>query len=109
MAKQILWGQAVRKIILSLSAALALMLGSSAAMADQYRDSIDDTPSAGAMAFDLLLVRPLGLAATVLGTGLFILQLPLSFIQGVEPSDPARKLVVEPAKFTFERPLGAMD
>ena len=49
------------------------------------------------------------LLVTVLGTGLFVLQLPLSLIQGTPPSDPARKLIMEPAKFTFERPLGAME
>ncbi len=99
----------MRKIILSLTAALAMMLASTTASADQYRDSVDDTPSAGAMAFDLVLVRPVSLVATVLGTGLFVLQLPLSLIQGTPPSDPARKLIMEPAKFTFERPLGAME
>lgn len=61
------------------------------------------------MAFDLVLVRPLGLVATVLGTGLFILQLPLSLIQGEPPVDPAKRLIVEPAQFTFQRPLGQMD
>ncbi|NKF20694.1 hypothetical protein [Solimonas marina] len=67
---------------------------------------VDTAPSAGAMTIDLLLVRPLGLVATVLGTGLFVLQLPLSVVQGEPPSDPARKLIVEPARFTFRRPLG---
>ena len=99
----------MRKTILSLMTAAVMTVCSSSVSADAYRDSIDDTPSAGAMAFDLALVRPLGLAATVLGAGLFVVQLPLSLIQGKPPSDPARKLIVEPAKFTFQRPLGAMD
>lgn len=61
------------------------------------------------MLVDLVLVRPVSLVATVLGTGLFVLQLPLSLIQGTPPSDPARKLIVEPAKYTFQRPLGSME
>lgn len=96
--------------ILASCAAAALLLSSFAAVADDAdRDGIDDTPSAGAMAFDLVLVRPLGLVATVLGTGLFILQLPLSIVQGELPSDPAKQLVVKPAQYTFTRPLGQME
>lgn len=95
--------------MLNLTAAAAIAVCSSVAYADEYRESIDGTPSAGAMAFDLVIVRPIGLVATVLGAGLFVLQLPLSLIQGEPPSEPAKKLVEEPAKFTFTRPLGVMD
>lgn len=70
---------------------------------------IDTAPSAGAMAFDLVVVRPLSLVATLLGSGLFLLQLPLNLIQGTPPVDPAQKLVVEPARYTFDRPLGVME
>jgi hypothetical protein len=58
------------------------------------------------MAADLIIARPLGLAATVLGTAVFIVALPFSAISG-NVSDPARRLIVEPAEFTFTRPLGA--
>jgi hypothetical protein len=96
----------VRRIIAA--AAVLLALSSGPVRAEDYR-SAGDAPGAGAMAFDLVLVRPLGLVATVLGTGLFILQLPLSLIQGEPPVDPAKRLIVEPAQFTFQRPLGQMD
>ena len=69
----------------------------------------DNAPSAGAMAFDLVVIRPLSLVATMLGSGLFLLQLPLDLIQGTPPIDPAQKLVVEPARYTFDRPLGVME
>lgn len=69
----------------------------------------DNAPSAGAMAFDLVVIRPLSLVATLLGSGLFLLQLPLDLIQGTPPVDPAQKLVVEPARYTFDRPLGVME
>lgn len=98
----------MRRILICLAAAV-LATSASIANADSYRDSIDDTPSAGAMAFDLLIVRPVGLVGLVLGTGLFVLQLPLALIQGEAPEDPARRLVVEPARFTFTRPLGQME
>jgi hypothetical protein len=99
----------VRKIILGAAIAAALSLHIGLATADETRETLDGTPSAGAMAFDLILVRPVGLVATVLGAGLFVLQLPLSMIQGEPPSAPAKKLVVEPAQFTFSRPLGVME
>ncbi len=90
-------------------AAAALTLAAANAAAQTSRDGIDDTPSASAMAFDLLIVRPLGLVATVAGVGLFVVNLPLSLVQGEPPIEPARKFIVEPARFTFERPLGDMD
>jgi hypothetical protein len=60
------------------------------------------------MGFDLLLARPVGLAATVLGTAIFVVGLPFEAISG-DFADPARRLVVEPAKFTFTRKLGVME
>jgi len=94
--------------IQSFAAAAVLALSVGVAQA-QVTQEVDTAPSAVAMAADLLVVRPVSLVATVLGTGLFVLQLPLSLIQGEPPSEPARKLVVEPAKYTFSRPLGDME
>jgi hypothetical protein len=89
-------------------AAAALALSAMSAQA-QDRDGIDNTPSAAAMAFDFVLVRPLGLVATILGTGLFIAQLPFDAVMKDGAAVPAQKLVVDPASFTFRRPLGQMD
>ena len=93
--------------------AIVLTLASVPAFADevvQGEDVLPDSaPSAGAMAFDLVVIRPLSLVATLLGSGLFLLQLPLDLIQGTPPVDPAQKLVVEPARYTFDRPLGVME
>ena len=99
----------MRKTILGVALGASLALFSGFVAADEYRETIDGKPSAGAMAFDLIVVRPVSLVATVLGTGLFFLSLPLSLIQGEPPGDPAQKLVIEPAKFTFDRPLGVME
>ncbi|NGY05519.1 hypothetical protein [Solimonas terrae] len=90
----------------TVAAVLAMTIGSAHA---QVTQDVDTSPSAVAMAADLLIVRPLGLVATVLGTGLFVLQLPLSVVQGEPPADPARKLIVAPAQFTFSRPLGDLE
>ena len=88
--------------------AAALTLGIGTAQAAENDAIVDTAPSAGAMAADLLVVRPVSLVAAVLGTGLFIVQLPLSAIQG-EIRDPARKLVADPWRYTFTRPLGEID
>ncbi len=88
--------------------AAALMAAASLAQAQSSLDGMDEAPSAAAMAFDAVIVRPLGLVATVAGIGLFIVHLPFSLIAGEPPSDPARRLIAEPAAYTFTRPLGEM-
>jgi len=65
----------------------------------------EDNLGAGKMAVDFFLIRPLGVATTALGTALFIVSLPFSAL-GRNVKTAAKTLVVEPAKFTFFRPLG---
>ena len=89
-----------------LTLAVAALFASAAARADDssLHDG-DHAPAGIAMAVDLALARPIGLGATVLGTVVFIVGLPFELLAG-NVSDPARKLIVEPARFTFTRPLG---
>lgn len=106
----------------SLLAGSALLLGASAAQAQSYENqqktptyqqeqkfSQAGSPSAGMMMFDMVLVRPLGLAATAIGTGLFLINLPFSELEGNGPGEPFKVLVEQPAKFTFTRPLGQIN
>jgi hypothetical protein len=60
------------------------------------------------MAADALFVRPLGLAATILGTGLFVISLPFSALGG-NTGEAFEEMVVDPARFTFTRELGEFD
>jgi hypothetical protein len=98
-----------KSMLLSFTAAAALSLSASAMAADdvdaQFVTEADNTPSSGAIAADIVLLRPLGLAGTVLGTALFVVGLPFEAISG-DISGPAKRLVAQPAKFTFTRPLG---
>lgn len=71
-------------------------------------DVTGEPPSATAMGFDVLLVRPLGLVSTVAGTGLFVVSLPFSIL-GMNTGEAAVRLVGEPARFTFVRPLGEFE
>jgi len=57
------------------------------------------------MVADALIVRPLGVCATILGVGFFIISLPFSALGG-NVKEAGKKLIVAPAKFTFKRPLG---
>ena len=57
------------------------------------------------MVADLILVRPAGIVATVFGSAVFIVALPFSLLGG-NTDDAYRNLIVAPAKFTFQRPLG---
>lgn len=87
------------------AAAAALLFGASAQAYDQV---IDETPSAEAMTFDLFIVRPLGLAGTIVGTAVYFVALPVNLLT-FNLADPARRLIIEPAKFTFVRDLGDLD
>lgn len=64
--------------------------------------------TATSMLFDLIFLRPLGLAATGVGAAAFILSLPFSALGG-NTGEAAQKLVVAPAKYTFTRPLGSKE
>jgi len=64
-------------------------------------------PSAGAVVSDLLVLRPLGFAGTVLGGAAFVVSLPVTLAtHKVEPVEET--LVERPFDYTFERPLGQM-
>jgi hypothetical protein len=59
----------------------------------------------GKMAADGLIVRPLGICATVIGGAIFIVSLPFSALGG--NTKPAYDyLLADPFKYTFNRPLG---
>lgn len=68
----------------------------------------DNAPSAESMSLDLFLVRPLSLVGTVLGTAVFIISTPFCALAW-NCGEPARRLIVEPAKYTFTRELGDLD
>lgn len=84
---------------------LAQAESAAATAGDQPVYSGDVTPDGAAMVADLVFARPLGLAATLLGGAIFVVGLPFEAMSG-DISGPARKLVGEPAEFTFTRPLG---
>ena len=62
-------------------------------------------PSSAAVAADAIIGRPLGLATTIAGTGVFLVTLPFSLTSG-STAEAAWGLSGRPAGWTFVRPLG---
>jgi hypothetical protein len=71
-------------------------------------DMVIDEGSADAMIGDLVFLRPAGLLALVGGSVVFVLSLPFSALGG-NVGEAAQKLVVDPARYTFVRPLGHVE
>lgn len=86
--------------------AVSSIMFTATAMAAPY-NQINSKPSGGAMLADTLLVRPAMLVGTALGVVTFIATLPFSALGG-NVDEAAKSLVLEPAEYTFIRPLGEM-
>lgn len=76
--------------------------------AEEANALIESTPNVESMLVDLFFARPLGLVATVLGTAAFIVSLPFSALGG-NTHTAYQKMVENPGRFTFKRPLGQFD
>lgn len=74
----------------------------------ESNETLEASNAAGMMLLDAFLLRPLGLAATVLGTATFIVTLPFS-LPTRSADNTAKFLVVKPANYTFARPLGEVE
>ena len=74
---------------------------------DSYTVRTEDV-SAEEIIVDGLLLRPGGIVATVLGTAVFVVILPFS-IPTKSVNKRAQKLIVDPARYTFVRPLGQIE
>ena len=91
-----------------LVAALFLWTTSLVHAAEDASIARGDDVSAEAMVVDGLLLRPGGVIATLVGSVVFVVTLPFS-IPTKSVDKAAQKLVVDPAKYTFVRPLGQIE
>jgi len=64
-----------------------------------------EEPGAGLMMWDLVAVRPFSIAASVIGSAFFIVSYPFAALGG-NADVAGEKLVKEPFRYTFKRPLG---
>lgn len=93
----------------SIALVMVLMFG---AMPESAVAAAEPGPVSGDRGTDMLVdavvVRPLGLVATLLGTALTVVALPFTIPSGSVESS-AREWIVRPADYTFKRPLGDFD
>lgn len=83
----------------------ALLIAHQPVLAASASQVDDAEPNAGEMTADLLVARPLGAAAFVAGTAVFLVSLPFTMLGG-NVAEAGDALVAGPAKATFNRCLG---
>jgi hypothetical protein len=90
-------------IIFGMIVALIGMPLATSALAQEFFQ--DKEPSGGQMVYDMVVLRPVGLVATAVGSVFWLVTLPFSAL-GDNTTTATKKLVKEPAAYTFKRPLG---
>ena len=99
-------GWTKRSLVFLMVAALVWTTTGFSAFAQDQK--LEEGTSAEGMIADFVFLRPLGIAATAVGTVFFIASLPFSAPSG-SAKEAFQKLVAEPAGFTFARPLGKVN
>ena len=92
---------------LFLVAGLALIAHGQTSSETPHHDSVQgqESPQAGTIIGDLVIVRPFGFIFTALGVVGTVVSLPFAVPTG-SVGMVAQKLVADPFAFTFTRPLG---
>jgi len=85
--------------------AVALMMCMFLPQALWAQDAVDESPHEFAMAGDLLVARPIGLAMVVGGTAVWLVSLPFTLLSG-HVGEAADTLIAGPVETTFMRCLG---
>ncbi len=67
-----------------------------------------EEPSPDEVAADLLFIRPIAFSAIIVGSAIYIVSLPFTLPTG-NVKLAGKKLVLEPWKHTFSKPLGELD
>jgi hypothetical protein len=75
---------------------------------DSYMTKDRGDVSAEGIIVDGLVLKPAGLVATIVGAVAFVVILPVS-IPTKSVDKAAQKLIVDPARYTFVRPLGQIE
>ena len=90
-------------VVFGVITALIAVPFATSALAQEYFETQE--PGGDAMMYDMFIIRPAGLVATVVGSAVWLISLPFSAL-GDNVDTATEKLVKEPAAFTFKRPLG---
>ena len=90
-------------IFFMIATLLVIPFGFSALAEDEFET---EQPGGGAMIYDFLVMRPVGIISTAVGSVFFVISYPFAALGG--NTDMAKeKLVKDPFNYTFKRPLGA--
>ena len=92
-----------KSVVCLIIAAMIIIPFCSGALATEYFEAKE--PGSGAMMFDAAVVRPVGIVATAVGSVFWLISLPFSAL-GDNVDSATEKLVKDPARYTFKRPLG---
>lgn len=94
-------------LVLLATASLLAATAAPAAAADVETSGSREHASQLSPTVDAVLLRPLGIVATVVGSGMFLVSSP--FFLATRPQEihePFRVLVIRPGVWTWGRPLG---
>ena len=97
-----------RKVLGMLVAAIIMITSMNPTALAAIEDPRSEVSGAG-MAFDLVILRPLGIATTVIGCGFFVISLPFTVWTEERIKQSGHSFVGEPASYTFVRPLGDLN
>jgi hypothetical protein len=94
---------AKKSLVIFMISMLLIAPLASTALAEEFFERQD--PSGGMMIFDLVIIRPIGIVATAVGSVFYVISLPFSLLGG-NSGEAAAALMKDPAAYTFNRPLG---
>lgn len=101
-----MYGWTKRLLVFVMVIALVCTTAGFSALAQD--SGMKDEPRGDAMIADFVLVRPMGIVATAVGTAFWVVSLPFSAL-GKNTGVAWNKLVKDPFVFTFSRPLGKFE
>jgi len=98
-------GMKIEKKLLASAMAMTLSLGIFSGGMSAASDGNRPEPTGGEMFADALIVRPVTLAASVVGAATWVVTLPFTLFSG-NAGDAGKSWVLDPLGYTFVRPLG---
>jgi len=104
---------ALLRIVLALVVTITLLAGPTGAPAfayqagdgREYYSEVEPEPTGGMMMWDAVVMRPLGIVGTALGSVVWLVSYPFAALGG-NADESTQKLVAQPFNWTFHRPLG---
>jgi hypothetical protein len=94
-----------RRVVVFVVCTLMLLLPLVQPVLAQNPSAKSIEPTAESMTADAIFMRPAGLIGMAIGACVWVVSLPFSLL-GNNFGDATDALIVQPAKYTFDRPLG---